>query len=71
MKYLARNKATGQITGPHSEEYKVAIESNPSTRGRYDWIKQPESDAVTPDSITKAVKPAKKKEAEGTSADGE
>ena len=70
--YMAKNKATGQVTGPHTQEYKDSIEGNRSTWKRYIWTKvtSPKA-AVIPATLAEAVRPAKKEKADGTSAGGE
>jgi len=69
--YMAKNKATGQVTGPHSEQYKNDMERNRATWKRHIWTEvTPERPAALPASLADIVKPAKKK-AESTSADGE
>lgn len=69
--YMAKNKATGQVTGPFTEAYKNDMENNRSTWKRHIWtaVTSPKP-AVTPTSIAEAVKAAKNK-ADGTSAGGE
>ena len=71
--YMAKNKATGQVTGPHSEQYKNDMEGNRSTWKRHIWteVNTPERPAALPASLAELVKPANKKKAESTSADGE
>lgn len=71
--YMARNLATGQVTGPHSEQYKNEMEGNRSTWKRHSWTEvTPESPAAIPASFDGVVRPAKTKEkAAGTSAGGE
>lgn len=70
--YMAKNKATGQVTGPHPESYKNDMEGNRSTWKRHIWTEvTPERPAALPASLAELVKPANKKKAESTSADGE
>ena len=71
--YMAKNKATGQVTGPHSEQYKNDTEGNRSTWKRHIWteVNPPERPADLPASLADIVKPAKKEKAQSTSAEGE
>ena len=70
--YMAKNKATGQVTGPHSEQYKNDMEGNRSTWKRHIWTEvTPERPAALPASLADIVKPAKKEKAQSTSAEGE
>jgi hypothetical protein len=70
--YMAKNKATGQVTGPHSEQYKNDMERNRATWKRHIWTEvTPESPADLPASLADIVKPAKKEKAQSTSAEGE
>lgn len=70
--YMAKNKATGQVSGPFTEAYKNDMENNRSTWKRHIWTAvTPPKPAVTPASIVEAVKSAKKEKADGTSAGGE
>lgn len=73
MKWIAKNKYTGAETGPHSDEYKNAMESNPSTWRRHTWTPYYENDEVAgiPESIAGSVKPAKDNMAYTTSGVGE
>lgn len=70
--YMAKNKATGQVSGPWAQDYKDAIESNRSTWKRHIWTQAtaPKT-AATPASLADAVRPAKKEKADSTSAAGE
>ena len=70
MEYNAKNKFTGVVTGPFSEEYKKAIEADPATWKRNIWI--PLFSAVSkPAERPQAVKPAKTIQADVTSDTGE
>jgi hypothetical protein len=70
--YMAKNKATGQVTGPHEEQYKNDMERNRATWKRHIWTEvTPERPADLPASLADIVKPAKKEKAQSTSAEGE
>jgi len=70
--YMAKNKATGQVTGPHSEQYKNDMERNRATWKRHIWTEvTPERPAALPASLADIVKPAKKDKAQSISAEGE
>lgn len=58
--WMARNKATGIITGPHSQQFKDQMEANRSTWKRHIWFpaKEPKQ-AGAPASLADVVKPAK------------
>ena len=73
MQWMAKNKITGVVTGPHSEEYKNAMEGNRSTWRRHIWTPfEAPQPAAKPASLADVVKPANKtKKADGTSAGGE
>jgi hypothetical protein len=70
--YMAKNRATGQVTGPHSEQYKNDMERNRATWKRHIWTEVTlERPAALPASLADIVKPAKKEKAQSISAEGE
>jgi hypothetical protein len=70
--YMAKNKATGKVSGPFTQEYKDNIENNRSTWKRHIWTEvTPPKPAAIPASLAVAVKPAKQEKAPGTSAGDE
>lgn len=72
MMWTAKNKATGAVTGPHSDEYKIAMESNRATWRRHIWTPYTApKPAEKPASLADVVKPAKTTKADLTSEVGE
>lgn len=70
--YMAKNKATGQVTGPHTEDYKEAMERNRATWRRHIWTEvTSDRPAALPKSLADIVKPANKEKAQSISAEGE
>lgn len=61
MEWMAIQKVTKAVTGPHSNEYKNAMESNRSTWKRHTWVPLKEfKEAALPSSLADVVKPAKR-----------
>lgn len=64
----AKNKVTGRIYGPYTDEQKAAMEARPQTRRKYEWTEIVYQELAPPAPSPAGVK-KNKKEAETPTQD--